>query len=137
MQGLVQLKSYLYTKLSVDTSLNNLMNGVNIYDLVQENANLPYIAYGQISSRSVHQLDAEMVEHVVKFAIVAKADSSLTTHNMMARMEQIFTDLLIDEDLSGGYRLASAELVATQIEQVDFELVKGQMELKLVVEGGV
>lgn len=137
MMGLEQLKSYLYAKLSTDDSLITLLAGVNIYDLVQENTPLPYVTYGKISSETSHQLDAQVVEHDVNFIIVARADSSLTTHNIMARLEQIFDELLDNEDLGGGYRLISADLLNTNIEQVDFNIVKAAMLMKLSIEAGV
>lgn len=137
MLGLVQAKAYLYAKITADTDLATLMDGVRIYDIVQEDAVLPYITYGNISSKLSHILDSEVTEHIVKFIIVAKADSSLTTHNIMARLEQIFDGFAPSEDLTAGFMLVTNELLSTGIEQVNFDNVKGQMDLKLLIEGDV
>ncbi|MBL1242417.1 MAG: DUF3168 domain-containing protein [OCS116 cluster bacterium] len=136
MKGLLPLKTYLYARLSTDTDLIALLGGLHIYDVVQEGASLPYIAYDQISSQRVHQLDAQMSEHILRLVIVARADSSLTTHNIMARLEQIFDELPANDDLTLGYELSSATLLSTRIEQVDFEVVKGVIEVKLLITGG-
>ena len=137
MIGLVQLRTYLYSKLSTDSDLTTLMGGMNIYDVVQENAVLPYIAYEQINGQKVHHLDVAVSEHIIRIVIVARADSSLTTHNIMARLEQIIDELPAYDDLTAGYKLSSAELLTTQIEQVDFEFVKGVMDIKLLITGGL
>ncbi|MBL1420250.1 MAG: HK97 family phage prohead protease [Alphaproteobacteria bacterium] len=60
----------------------------------------------------------------------------LTTHNIMARLEQIFDELPANDDLTLGYELSSVNLLSTRIEQVDFEVVKGVIEVKLLITGG-
>lgn len=136
MRGLLPLKTYLYARLSTDVDLIALLGGVHIYDVVQEAAVLPYIAYDHIRSQMVHQLDAQVSEHILRLVIVARADSSLTTHNIMARLEQVFDELPTKAELTLGYELSSVNLLSTQIDQVDFELVKGVIEVKLLVTGG-
>lgn len=136
MRGLLQFKSYLYARLSGDADLITLLGSVNIYDVVQEGASLPYIAYDQISSQNIHQLDTQMTEHLVGFIVVARADSSLTTHNIMARLEQIIDELPANADLTLGYVMLSAELLTTSIEQTNFEIVKGVMQVKILMTGG-
>ncbi len=137
MLGLVQLKAYLYTEITANADLATIMDVVRFYDIVQESAVLPYISYDNISSKLLHVLDEEVTEHRVEFVIVAKADSSLTTHNIMATMERVFDGFAPEVNLSDGFALISSELIATQIEQVDFGHVKGRMEMKFLVEGGV
>lgn len=136
MKGLLQLKSYLYARLSSDSDLTTLLGGAHIYDVVQEGAALPYIAYDQISSQNIHQLDEQMCEHMIGFIVVARADSSLTTHNIMARLEQLIDELPANADLTLGYAILSAELMSTSIEQKNFEIVKGVMQVKIFVTGG-
>ncbi|PCI88968.1 MAG: hypothetical protein COB24_00380 [Hyphomicrobiales bacterium] len=136
MRGLLQFKSYLYARLSSDADLITLLGGTHIYDVVQEGAALPYIAYEQISSQSTHQLDEQMSEHVIGLVVVARADSSLTTHNIMAQLEQLIDELPAKADLTLGYAMLSAELLTTSIEQTNFEIVKGAMQLKILVTGG-
>lgn len=137
MKGLLQLKAYIYAKLSADVNLINLMNGVNIYDIVQEEAVLPYITYERIISNPAHQLDADVYAHNIVLSIVAKADSSLTTHNIVARIEQLFEGLIEVEDLNDGFRLLSVDVKKSTIGQVDFEFVKASLEFECLIEGGV
>ncbi|MBL1419140.1 MAG: DUF3168 domain-containing protein [Alphaproteobacteria bacterium] len=136
MRGLLQFKSYFYTRLSSDADLVTLLGGAHIYDVVQESAALPYIAYEQISSQNTHQLDEQMTEHVIGLIVVARADSSLTTHNIMAQLEKLIDELPANADLTLGYEMLSAELLSTSIEQTNFEIVKGLMQVKILMTGG-
>lgn len=137
MMDLIKIKTWVYSKLSTDMSLTNLMNGVNIYDIVQENSPLPYISYEKIISNYKHQLDVQVREHLMTFSIMSKADSSLTTHNIMARMEQVFDEEFEQDDLGDGYKLLSLDIMKAEIAQSDFETVKAIMQIKLTVRSGL
>ena len=137
MKGLLQLKTSIYAKLLADNSLISLLGGAHIYDIAQEDAVLPYISYSKIISQTIHDLSSDMVEHSISFVIVAKADSSLTTHNIMERMEVVFDEQFSTNDLNDGYELLSLNVINSQIEQVNFELLKGQLDIRVLIEGDV
>ncbi len=134
MMSLVQIKTSIYSKLVADTGLVALLGGVNIYDIAQEDAVLPYISYSKITSKTAHELSSDGVEHFIGFVIVAKADSSLTTHNIMARIEAIFDEQFNADDLGAEFKILSINLVQSQIEQVDFERVKASMQFRFLIE---
>ena len=132
--SVLQVKSWIYSKLSTDANLTILTGGLHVYDIVQENVTLPYISYQKTTSKLVHELDTEVRQHALKLVVVAKADSSLTTHNIMALIEDIFEADFAPGDIGAGYNLLSVEMIGTSVEQIDFDIVKGSMDYNICVE---
>ncbi len=134
MHSLLQLKTRVYSKLSADTALISLLGGQHIFDTDQPDAKLPYIAYGKQESETANQLDADLYEHLLELKVVSKADSALTCHNILSRLEVIFDEQFAANDLGGNFKLLLMQVQKVQISQVDFNYVKGLLQLRILVE---
>lgn len=82
------LQKGIYETLSQNPSITGLLGGTNIYDDAPQNANYPYLTFGESIARDWSTGSEEGLEHILTLHVWSRAGGKKQTHEIIEAIRQ-------------------------------------------------
>lgn len=90
-----ELQKGIYQALAGDTSITGLLGGTNIYDDAPQNADYPYLTFGQSIARDWSTGSEDGLEHILTLHVWSRAGGKKETYEIIEAIRQVLHDALV------------------------------------------
>jgi hypothetical protein len=126
------LQRAVFTALATDSALVALLGAARIYDDVPQRAELPYVTFGQATTRDWSTGDTAGEEHQLTLHVWSRADGRRETHEVAAAVRAVLHDAALPLD---GHRLVQLRHELTEARREgDGETYRGLVRFRAVTE---